>query len=196
MIQTVNAGQVNRDLNYFERQYQYHYYYPSYYPSPGNQPREKQILPLDFLQCLQARLREKYTQYDQLERLFDERKTPIVDSFINLALIKETEHKEKEKGLGFNTSQAGKDKKVFVDERMASHEELYAPKEPLALNQLFEPKDDTKAPNKVLILGRAGIGKSVLCQYLAVQWASESKDEEQKQGEIGNYFRQKFDAVF
>ncbi|MCE3238863.1 MAG: Uncharacterized protein K0R24_1844 [Gammaproteobacteria bacterium] len=83
---------------------------------------------------------------------------------------------------------------------MASHEELYAAKEPLALNQLFEPKDDTETPNKILILGRAGIGKSVLCQYLAVQWAldSECKDEEQSQGKgkIGNYLRQKFDAVF
>jgi HEAT repeat protein/ankyrin repeat protein/predicted acylesterase/phospholipase RssA len=82
---------------------------------------------------------------------------------------------------------------------MASHEELYAVKEPLALDQLFEPKDDTKTPSKILILGRAGIGKTILCQYLAVQWAtddfSEFKNEEQKNN-IGNYLRQKFDAVF
>jgi HEAT repeat protein len=115
-------------------------------------------------------------------------------------LIKETEYKKREQGLGggANLEEKDENQKEFIDERMASHEALYAVKEPLAFNQLFEPKEDTKTPNKILILGRAGIGKSVLCQYLAVQWASdyECKDEEQKPGEIGNYLRQKFDAVF
>ncbi|MCD6040233.1 MAG: repeat protein, partial [Gammaproteobacteria bacterium] len=150
---------------------------------------------------LKTSLPAHYQRYHQLERLFDEGKTSIVDSFINLALIKETEHKQKEKRLdrGANlVEEKDENVKEFIDERMASHEELYAVKEPLALNQLFEPKDDTKTPNKILILGRAGIGKSVLCQYLAVQWAAglECKDEEQRQSEIGHYFRQKFDAVF
>jgi HEAT repeat protein/tetratricopeptide (TPR) repeat protein len=156
---------------------------------------------------LQTSLKLRYEQQNQLERLFDERKTPIVDSFINLALIKETEHKQKEKGLGGSGTHVeekeedGYEKeKKWIDERIASHEALYAVREPIALNQLFGPKNDKKTPNKILILGRAGIGKSVLCQYLAVQWASDfeckEKEEEQKQSEIGNDLRQKFDAVF
>ncbi|MCD6040315.1 MAG: repeat protein, partial [Gammaproteobacteria bacterium] len=169
----------------------------SYYHRVNGEVNITNLLELIMKLRLQTSLRAQYAHHDQLERLFDERKTPIVDSFINLALIKETEHKEKEKGLGHGANLEEKDKKEFIDERMASHEALYAIREPLALNQLFEPKDDTKTPNKILILGRAGIGKTILCQYLAVQWAfssSECKDEEQK-GELGNYLRQKFDAV-
>jgi hypothetical protein len=84
---------------------------------------------------------------------------------------------------------------------MASHEQLYAVKEPLALTELFEPKDDTQTPNKILILGRAGIGKSILCQYLATQWASDAtgfaaKDEEVKEISVTDHLQQKFDAVF
>jgi HEAT repeat protein len=148
---------------------------------------------------LQTSLRAQYAQYDQLERLFDGRKIPIADSFINLTLIRETEHTQKEKCLSLPVSQEEKSERPFVDERLASHEELYAAKEPLALNQLFEPKEDTETPDKILILGRAGIGKSVLCQYLAVQWASgsaECKDEEKKAGEMGGYLQKKFHAVF
>jgi HEAT repeat protein len=56
-------------------------------------------------------------------------------------------------------------------------------------------------------LGRAGIGKSILCQYLATQWASDTasfdtgdgvdaKDEELQEISISHYLQQKFDAVF
>jgi HEAT repeat protein len=175
----------------------------SYYQRVNGEVNITNLLNLITKLRLQTSLRTQYEQYGYLERLFDERETLIVDSFINLALIKEKEHKEKERNLDHKVrleedKDEDKDKKEFIDERMASHEELYAVKEPLALNQLFEPKDDTKTPHKILILGRAGIGKTVLCQYLAVQWAfgsSECKDEEQG-GELGNYLRQKFEAVF
>jgi HEAT repeat protein len=172
----------------------------SYYQRISGEVNITNLLGLIMKLRLQASLRAHYAEYHQLERLFDNRPAPIVDSFINLALIKETEHKQKEQGLGrgANLEEKEENQKEFRDERMASHEELYAVKEPLALNHLFEPKDDTKTPHKILILGRAGIGKTILCQYLAVQWASnasEYKDEEPRE-ELGNYLRQKFEAVF
>jgi HEAT repeat protein len=166
----------------------------SYYQRVNGEVNLTNLLDLITKLRLQASLGAQYAQYDHLERLFEDRKTSIVDSFINLALIKEIEHKEKEEGLGRG------DKKGFIDERMASHEALYAVREPLALNQLFEPKDDTQTPHKILILGRAGIGKTILCQYLAVRWAlgsSEYKDEDEEQKEeLKHYLRKKFDAVF
>ncbi len=173
----------------------------SYYKKVHGKVNMTNLLELLRKQRLQTSLRAGYEPHRYLARLFDKRETDILiaDSFINLALIKEKEHRKKEKSLGggANLEEKDENKKEFIDERMASHEELYVVREPLALNQLFEPNDDTQTPNKLLILGRAGIGKSVLCQYLAVQWAfeSESTDEEQK-GELGNYLRQKFDAVF
>jgi hypothetical protein len=57
------------------------------------------VLSYDVLPRLQTSLRTEYEQYVHLERLFDDRKIPIIDSFINLALIKEAEYKQKEKGL-------------------------------------------------------------------------------------------------
>jgi HEAT repeat protein len=172
----------------------------SYYQEVNGEVNLMNFLDLITKLRLQTSLRAQYAQYNHLERLFDERKTPIVDSFINLALIKETEYKKREQGLGggANLEEKDENQKEFIDERISSHEALYAVKEPLELNQLFEPKEDAKTPNKILILGHAGIGKTILCQYLAVQWASKSsecKDEEQRE-ELGNYFRQKFDAVF
>jgi HEAT repeat protein len=164
-------------------------------------------------QRLQKSLRIRYEHYTHLERLFDNTRIPIADSFINLALIKETEYKVKEQSLARDDLEEkddgeGKEKShEYVDERMASHEQLYAVKEPLALTELFEPKDDTPTPNKILILGRAGIGKSILCQYLATQWASDTasfdtgdgadaKGEELQEISISHYLQQKFDAVF
>jgi HEAT repeat protein/tetratricopeptide (TPR) repeat protein len=159
----------------------------SYYQEVNGEVNLTNFLRLMTKLRLQDSLRIHYADYDQLERLFDERKTPIVDSFINLALISEKEYKQKEESLKEG---------AFIDERIASHEALYLVQEPLALHQLFESKKDTEHPKKILILGRAGIGKSVLCQYLAVQWASESKDDEEEKGELGHYLRQKFNAVF
>jgi HEAT repeat protein len=166
------------------------------------------------LQRLQKSLCARYQQYTHLERLFDNNKVPIADSFINLALIKEAEYKAKEQDLACGSLEeksdgdARKKSGDYIDERMASHEELYAVKEPLLLTELFEPKNDTRTPNKILILGRAGIGKSILCQYLATQWAAsdtagfdndngaDAKNEERQKVSISHYLRQKFDAVF
>ena len=51
------------------------------------------------------------------------------------------------------------------------------------MGALFENRAG-KTPKKLLILGRAGIGKSTLCQYIANQWAE------------GKLWKGKFDALF
>jgi HEAT repeat protein len=186
--------------------YNVHIGHNIYQTAPNSSPPIDHVL---VLQRLQKSLRTRYQHYTRLERLFDNNQISIADSFINLALIKETEHKAKEQGLAHDHLEEkddgeGREKPPnYVDERMASHEQLYVVKEPLALTELFESKDDTKTPNKILILGRAGIGKSVLCQYLATQWASDTtsfsadaKDEEVKEIFVIDYLQQKFDAVF
>src|SRR5260221_316901 len=74
-----------------------------------------------------------------------------------------------------------KEKKSEVkDGRMTnSHEQIYGKKENVELSQLFSPLGKGKStqtntiPSMILIEGWAGIGKSVLCQFLANAWASD-----------------------
>ena len=74
-------------------------------------------------------------------------------------------------------------KAAFEEHRINSWEDIRASKEPIVLNTLFENRRG-KIPKKLLILGRAGIGKSTLCQYIAHQWAE------------GKLWKEKFEAVF
>jgi len=62
-----------------------------------------------------------------------------------------------------------------------------ASRDEINIAQLFEPlSKDEAVLKKVLIQGRAGIGKTVLCQYLATQWASDEK----------KLLRDRFEAIF
>ena len=84
----------------------------------------------------------------------------IEQSYINLALVETKEHFVKEKqlsGTGNNNSVMGK------------FEEIYGTKSRIDIKYIFKTcKNNEK---KVLVFGRAGIGKSTFCRYVAFQWA-------------------------
>lgn len=132
---------------------------------------------------IQQALIERFKQHASLPRLFaaDESSLPITDSFINLSILTKQKLKEQEHKLNEAQQQ---------DSRLPSYEDLYNDCEKVAieLTQLFEERDK-KSAEKLLIYGRAGIGKTVLCQYLAYQWAL-------GETELGDYLRIKFKAVF
>jgi len=117
----------------------------------------------------------------------------IAEAFIRLTLIQNEEQRDKERRLREGRrDEAGapdandRTKREFRDERLSSWEDLYTPKTPIDLKAIFDP--DPKAPavnsNRLLVVGRAGIGKSTLCQYIAYQWATD------------HLFADKFEAVF
>ena len=108
--------------------------------------------------------------------------------YVNLALIKSDEKIAKEQSLKqpskldsespTNNTQRGN--------RLSSFEDIHWPKDPLPLNELFATQlDETidithpKSIQRVLMLGRAGIGKSTFCQYLAYRWADDIKAKEE-----------------
>jgi len=78
---------------------------------------------------------------------------PIDNIFVNLAIIKEQEKK--------------KDNPKFIKREpiLSSYEEIHKPKEPIAIKELINTS------KKSLIYGRAGIGKTTLCKYIAYKWA-------------------------
>ncbi len=98
----------------------------------------------------------------------DQRRTNIDDIFINLTIIREAEQKEKEAHFRSNAGA-----RYDFSGRLSSYEDLRTAKEPIRLDEIFTPGTDTALPKKLLIMGRAGIGKSTLCQYIAHQWASQ-----------------------
>jgi ankyrin repeat protein len=101
---------------------------------------------------------------------------PIKDCYVNLAIMHEKEQHDKEKQLKEQFEKEGfeKQKGKNYDQRLSSYERIYGGKQPIALEDLFKSDTSEKqeAPKKLLVLGRARIGKSTLCQYIAYQWAS------------------------
>jgi HEAT repeat protein len=137
-----------------------------------------------FLQSLQSSLRAHYTKNRRLEEHFGNDEVFVIESFINVALDTRSSGYIMELDMEMPC--------VYLDERLPTPESSSTYKEHVELTELFEPKEDTSTPHKILIWGRMGVGKTILCQYLATQWASESKDEVP----ISNNLRQQFEAVF
>ena len=85
---------------------------------------------------------------------------PIEQSYINLSIVETKEQREKEKKLGDAQNATA---------IMGSFEEIYATKSSIDVEDIFKT---CKNPEKqVLVFGRAGIGKSTFCRYIAYQWA-------------------------
>jgi HEAT repeat protein/V8-like Glu-specific endopeptidase len=78
--------------------------------------------------------------------------------------------------------QGKEEKATFEEQRINSWEDVQGSKTPIELKNLFNT--GVKVQKKFLILGRAGIGKSILCQYIAYQWSQ------------GKMWPGKFDALF
>ncbi|MCB1119728.1 MAG: toll/interleukin-1 receptor domain-containing protein, partial [Chlamydiia bacterium] len=100
------------------------------------------------VQCL----RQSYQKFRYLERFIDMTPVPIEESFIQLALVQEEEQKDKER-------------QTFSTFDHNSFEAIHKPKTVITLHELFQ-KDKTH----LFIEGRAGIGKTTLCQYISYIW--------------------------
>ncbi|CAF1505087.1 unnamed protein product [Adineta steineri] len=118
--------------------------------------------------CFES-IRQKYLQENRLKRLVNVTKSfPIDQSYINLSMIETKEQQEKEKKLKQHDEQESASKQ-HNDKILGTYEEIYGTKTTIDVKNIFDNcKDQTK---KVLLLGRAGIGKSTFCQYVTYKWA-------------------------
>ncbi len=109
-------------------------------------------------------IRYEYERHSRIERFMDPSISfPIEQSYINLAIVKAEEQREKEKQL--------RDAQHATD-IMGTYEDIYGTKTAINVKDIFETcKSDEK---KVLVFGRAGIGKSTFCRHIAYQWATGS----------------------
>ena len=112
------------------------------------------------------------------------RETRLDDNFINLMVVKREEQKAKEKQLREDAQakegneaegkprEEGKDKR---EQHLSSFESIMKPKEPIELTKMFPEGDlslqTPEQDRRLLIEGRAGVGKTTLSKYLSYQWA-------------------------
>ncbi|CAF4108906.1 unnamed protein product, partial [Adineta steineri] len=106
-------------------------------------------------------IKQEYYQNGYIERLMNPTKSyPVEDSYINLAIVETKKQQQKERQLRDASTS---------DAIMGSFEEIYGTKTTINVKNIFETcKNQEK---KVLVFGRAGIGKSTFCRYIAYQWA-------------------------
>lgn len=82
-------------------------------------------------------------------------------SYINLAIVDTKEQQVKEKKL-LNVQ--------YTNEILSTYEEIYGAKIKIDIKNIFDKCADQK--KNTLVLGRAGIGKTTFCRYVAYQWAT------------------------
>jgi len=123
----------------------------SYYPTIV-----KKFLGIDIDNILTSDiLKQRYLSDFKTISLLKNTTKPIDEIFVNLAIIKE---KKDEKS---------NDKTLNREDFLSSYEEIHKPKEPIEIKELIS------ISKKSLIYGKAGIGKTTLCKYIAYKWAKE-----------------------
>jgi hypothetical protein len=90
----------------------------------------------------------------------------LEDTYVDLVIVKEEEQREKEK-KNFEKNESAEEKIIALHN---SWEDIRKIKNPIKLDNLFSPiegEKNKKSPRQIIILGRAGIGKSILCHKIA-----------------------------
>ena len=141
------------------------------------------------MQQLIQSIKQKYQHSNELPDMLGGPTLTLKEGcYVNLALIKSDEQIAKEQALRKQSKLDSESTSNHTqrDNRLSSFEDIHRPKDPLPLNKLFVTQSDEttdttadKPIQRVLMLGRAGIGKSTLCQYLAYRWADDAKTKEE-----------------
>lgn len=123
------------------------------------------------LKEIKQALKQGYLNKGVIQSIVEEKADwPIEKSYINLALLKEVVVKKHEDKLDNPHSKHSKNvaSETHREELLHNYEDLFAEKESITVEKIFQhcPPDQ----QRVLINGRAGIGKSTLCQYMAYLW--------------------------
>ncbi|SFV52913.1 hypothetical protein MNB_SV-12-1354 [hydrothermal vent metagenome] len=100
-------------------------------------------------------LKDRYLNHFNTISLLLDKPKPIDEIFINLAIIKEKKEEDKKEEAN----------KINREALLNSYEEIHKPKEPIEIKELINTS------KKSLIYGKAGIGKTTLCKYIAYKWA-------------------------
>jgi predicted NACHT family NTPase len=106
-------------------------------------------------------IKQVYKRQNLITRIINPSKSfPIEQNYINLSIIKTKEQQLKENKL-LDIKQN--------NEIIGTYEEIYGTKINIEIKDIFQ-KCNNEIKN-ILVIGRAGIGKTTFCRYVAYQWA-------------------------
>ena len=109
-------------------------------------------------------IKYEHTRNSRIERLMNPAKSfPIEQSYINLAVVETKKQHVKESRLR---------NAEHNNDIMETFEEIYGTKTVIDIKDIF--KTCKSQEKQMLVFGRAGIGKSTFCRYIAYQWAKSS----------------------
>ncbi len=133
--------------HHFEKYISFHIYFTLFLNSESNHLFEQ--------------IKEEYRRNNRIERFMNPAISfPIEQNYINLSIVEPREQRAKEKQLQ-NAQYAN----TVID----AYEDIYGTKTAIDVKDMFKTSKDDK--KQVLVFGRAGIGKSTFCRYIAYQWA-------------------------
>ncbi|CAF1617986.1 unnamed protein product [Adineta ricciae] len=113
------------------------------------------------IESLCSKIKQEYLQNDRIELIMNRLKSfPIDKSYINLTIVETKEQQEREKELMA---------KKVSSETMSIFEEIHRGKNTIEVKDIFARCEQKVA--KIVVLGRAGIGKTTFCRFVAHQWA-------------------------
>ncbi|CAF4431531.1 unnamed protein product [Rotaria socialis] len=129
-----------------------------------------------FVKLLKS-VRQKYLEQNRIKRIVNEEIFfPLEQSYINLAMVEAKEQQEKEKNLKQQRqnkqeqeNEQNSTSKYNLDKILGTYEEIHGVKISIHVEDIFQKCNNEI--KKVLVLGRAGIGKSTFCLYVTYLWA-------------------------
>ena len=132
------------------------------------------------LQAFYERHPEKILRIQYIDRLSElqfptsEGSFPISDFFTQLALIEHQEQRDKEAQQQAQDQNQAQLNLLLLerDSLRESLDRLHKADKTIVLEELFTVRGTGQKPRKALVIGRAGVGKSTLCQKAAHDWAS------------------------
>ncbi|NVJ52454.1 MAG: NACHT domain-containing protein [Campylobacteraceae bacterium] len=112
-------------------------------------------------ESLEYKLQSKYlNKFNTISFLIDKNKRNIEDIYINLAIILEDKKEDKKE-----------DEKYFHrDSIINNYEEIQKPKKIINIEDIVN-KSSVDNKTRAMIYGKAGVGKTTLCQYIVYNWA-------------------------
>jgi len=176
-----------------------------------NREFQKISSPLEVSAKVTTGLKNHYKNYQHLSLLLEDNIVEMKENYVSPEIIEKKEQISKEEDIKKTTtaeeSEKKEDSEVTSDKgnNLRLDDKLYTAIKPIRIEDLFSTKEENDGDSnvnmmkqtaaisqslmqeearKILIVGRAGVGKSTLCQYIAISW------------QFDELWNDKFQAIF
>ncbi|MDF3047828.1 MAG: lyase domain protein repeat-containing protein [Candidatus Midichloriaceae bacterium] len=119
--------------------------------------------------------KERYTELSDIRSMISQISDSVLNTYINLKIVTRKSYKNKETQFANQNAVEVSPSQGQREFQLQSYASLYGEdeleqQEDIDVEKIFNPNSVSKTTRTIAIYGRAGVGKSTLCQYLAVKW--------------------------